>query len=367
MLTQAFDRLSPVLRSRYEQLLRRELAASPELADLHEDYLDYALRDHYLPRPVLTYFGYHARVDDVAFDDVERIGDGLLSPQLLRDFLAIHDDIVDEDLEKLGKPPLPVVLSTRHSGGAQLAKAGKDLALYYGDFLMGVLLRVVAAVEPPTRSATLTRLVADTLYVSQRGQLAELMAEDKPLDQVTVDDLLTIYEHKAAYYCYSFPFEVGVRLAGHSPDIAEAVRPVLLRIGAMSQIIDDLTGAFPGIVDHDKDTLGELVHLRRTVLLVLLAQQDLSDTVRALLAAQPPLLRADAEHLRAELWSSPVPVLALQLCEELLSDIRPRASRLPLGAAASEYLDDLIEHRLEGSVARLRSALNVAEGSCSPG
>lgn len=264
-------------------------------------------------------------------------------------------------MEKFGKPPLPVVLSARREG-AQLTKAGKDLALYYGDFLMGVLLRVVAAVEPPARSATLSRLVADTLYVNQRGQLAELLAEDKPLDQVTVDDLLTIYERKAAYYCYSVPFEVGVRLAEDSSDIADAVRPVLLRIGVLSQIIDDLTGAFPGIVDHDKDTLGELAHLRRTVLLVLLAQQDISDTVQALLTAQPPLPRTDVEHLRAELWSSPVPVLALRLCEVLLSDIRPRTSGLPLGTAASEYLNDLIQHRLEGSVARLRSALNISGG-----
>jgi len=182
-----------------------------------------------------------------------------------------------------------------------------------------------------------------------------------------VSDLLTIYERKAAYYCYSFPFEVGVRLAGHSPDVADAVRPVLLRIGVTSQLIDDITGAFPGIVDEDKDTLGELAHLRRTVLLILLAQQDMPDPIRARLAAKPPLSLTEAERLRVELWDSPVPTLALQLCQDLLSDIQPQMSGLPLGIATSEYVDDLIQHRLEGSIARLRSALApLGKSSHSP-
>lgn len=111
MLTTAFHHLSPRLAARYRALLDRELAGSPELASLHRTYIEYALRDRNLPRPVLAYFGYHAVADAVDFTDVDHIGDGLLIPQLLRDVLAIHDDIVDEDLDKFGASPLPVVMS----------------------------------------------------------------------------------------------------------------------------------------------------------------------------------------------------------------------------------------------------------------
>ncbi|MGH3873912.1 MAG: hypothetical protein ACRDSR_20805 [Pseudonocardiaceae bacterium] len=40
-------------------------------------------------------------------------------------------------MEKFGAPPLPVELS--HTGGTALTKLGKDLALYYADFLLGVI------------------------------------------------------------------------------------------------------------------------------------------------------------------------------------------------------------------------------------
>lgn len=113
VLAEAFTHLSPQFAERYRALLCNEVADSPELDHLHQLYTEYALRDLHLPRPVLAYFGYHALTDSADFTDVERIGDGLLVPQLLRDVLAIRDDIVDEDLEKFGAPPLPVALSAR--------------------------------------------------------------------------------------------------------------------------------------------------------------------------------------------------------------------------------------------------------------
>ena len=91
MLEEAFAQLSPKLLSRYEALVRRETAESPELETLHAEYIPYALRDHFLPRPILAYMGFHATSTTVSFDDVDRIGDALFLPQLVRDFLAIHD------------------------------------------------------------------------------------------------------------------------------------------------------------------------------------------------------------------------------------------------------------------------------------
>jgi hypothetical protein len=54
MLDEAFATLSPRLAERYMDLLSSELAGSPELGYLHRVYVDYALRDRHLPRPVLA-------------------------------------------------------------------------------------------------------------------------------------------------------------------------------------------------------------------------------------------------------------------------------------------------------------------------
>jgi geranylgeranyl pyrophosphate synthase len=354
VLAEAFDKLGPQLATHYTALLARELAESPELASLHDVYTEYARRDRNLPRPVLAYFGYHAFVDAVDFTDFDHIGEGLLIPQLLRDVLAIHDDIVDEDLDKFGAPPLPVALS---STVGQLTQHGKDLALYYGDFLVGVLFRVAAGV-PGEAGRALVRLIADTLYVSQRGQLAELLAEEKPLTDVTIGDLLLIGERKAAHYCYSFPFVVGATLTGHAiADIEPAVR-LLLKIGIASQVVDDITGAFPGVIDHDKDTLGEIANLRRTVPLVLLATGTHHAETTALLTSATPLSTPDAKKLRDVLWNSDVLARALTLSHDLLDQINADIDKLALGQAALSYLRELIEYRLSGSLARFEQALN---------
>lgn len=355
MLDEAFSQLSPVLVDRYRDLLDRECARSPELAELHQTYVEYALRDKFLPRPVLAYIGYHARSHAVDFTVDSAVADGLLIPQLLRDVLAIHDDIVDEDLDKFGAPPLPVQLSTAGGGTPHLTKHGKDLALYYGDFLIGVMLRV-AGRQPAHLISGLTRLIADTLYVNQRGQLAELLTENRPVADTTVEDLLLVGERKAAHYCYAFPFALGAILAGHPPDIIEAVQPVLVRIGTASQVVDDITGTFPGVLDHDKDTLGEIANLRRTVPLVLLAHEGVADAT-SLLAANPPLDGGDARRLRELLWNSNVPTRAVELCDRLLNDIHPRLDSLPIAEAARTYLRDLVEHRLRRNVERLRSSI----------
>ncbi|PSK96181.1 geranylgeranyl pyrophosphate synthase [Murinocardiopsis flavida] len=348
MLSDAFDRLSPVLRQRYRELLEREFTDSPELSDLHRLYIDYALRDAHLPRPVLAYVGYHADSATVDFSDADTIAEGLLIAQLLRDVLAIHDDIVDEDLEKFGAAPLPVAFS----GGERLTQHGKNLALYYADYLVGVMLRVAARLPAAAR---VSALIAEILHTNQRGQLAELLAETRPLTATSVDDLLLIGERKAAYYCYVFPFRLGALLAGHDERHIDPAAAVLTRIGTASQVIDDLTGAFPGLIDHDKDTLGEIANLRRTVPLVLLAQSTRDAQVRHLLESPPPLGGQDAHRLRSALWNSTVPAEAVRLCDGLIADITPRLNGLALGAPATQYLNDLVEHRLIGSVDRLRA------------
>lgn len=353
MLEQAFRELGPHLAGSYRQLLGRELEPSPELSSLHGDYLDYALLDRVMPRPILAYFGFHAASDAVTFDDADAIGDGLLLPQLLRDFLAIHDDIVDEDLDKFGASPLPVTFSGPDELAA-LTKQGKDLALFYGDLLIAILFKVAQS-QPAPAGPALVSLITQTLYTNQRGQLAELLAEQRPLSATTVEDVLLIGERKAAHYCYEFPFSVGAILAGHSDLLVAPVRDLLLRIGTASQVIDDITGAFPHVIDDDKDTLGEIIHLRRTIPLVLLAQARPPRHISHLLEAKPPLQPAQALVLRDYMYEHGVPAQASRICQRMVSGIHGRFDELPTGPALAAYLRDLVHHRLVAPLNRLNA------------
>jgi geranylgeranyl pyrophosphate synthase len=309
--------------------------------------------------------GFHALSGSVDFTDDEGLLDRLLIAQLLRDILAIHDDVVDEDHEKFGAPTLPLSLSSDRGLEGELSRQGKDLALFYGDILFGVLGKLVGKL-PSHALARVQGLIGETFAVTSSGQAEELLVESSPVADTTVGTILGIAERKAAHYCYVFPFRLGAYLAGHSDEDIEAGARLLLAIGRASQVIDDITGAFPGVVDDDKDSIGEIMQLRRTVPLVLFARESSPDEQsQRLLLQHPPLEQNEALELRRAMWKSDVPQRALELCEAQLAvamrcfdEVR---SEMRIGVPTREYLADLIDFRLRGSLERLRKGIAACQ------
>lgn len=357
VLKRAFEILGPQLSERYEHILAEFFSDSPSLKRLHNEYKQYASLDSSLPRPILAYFGYHSLSSIADFNDLDQIGDALLIPQAIRDFLAIHDDIVDEDLEKFSQSTLPVRFSERDG---LIDKQGKDLALFYGDLLFSMVLRLAA--DAPQKTGALVNLIRSTINVTLRGQIEELLIADRPLSDIGIDEVLGFASRKAADYCYAFPYSVGAALSSVPGRVVTATRQFLLDVGTLSQLIDDLTGAFPGEIDHDKDALGEIINLRPTVPLVMLAQTDIPRALESLLRSSPPLSYDDAADIRDYLRTSTVPTQAIALCRHRLARLKPRLHRLPLGEFSTSYLSDLLDFRVRQSLNRLEQSIGTEPG-----
>lgn len=359
----AFDTFSPLLREGYRALIGRLQSALPGngLDELHASYGEYAVLDRFLPRPILTLFGYGASEDEVTEDHLDDLSDLVYLPQLFRDFLAIHDDIVDEDLVKFGEPTLPVSYSAvarQPMAELQMTKWGKDLALYYGDLVFGFIGEVIAtsSAAPPEQSA-LSAALSRTLQRNQVGQLRELLLQEQPPESIEPDALIEVYRLKAADYCYALPFELGALVSRRPRDLIDGVRSVLLDIGAASQIIDDLAGACPWLLGDEKDSVGEWTQLRRTLLLVLLARSDkIGDDTRRVLR-QSSCTPEQAQGLRDSLADADVIEEALVEIERLTQGARRRLDQQPLGTATRDYISDVLRFRVEDTVDALRSAL----------
>lgn len=173
--------------------------------------------------------------DDLSTGHLDRLGDLVYLPQLFRDFLAIHDDVVDEDLVKFGEPTLPVSYSTvgcQPAPDLQMTKWGKDLALFYGDLVFGYTGEVIAtsAAAPPEQAA-LSAALSRTLQRNQIGQLRELLLQEQPPESIDPGALIEIYRLKAADYCYAFPFELGALVSRQPRELIDGVRSVLLDVG----------------------------------------------------------------------------------------------------------------------------------------
>lgn len=354
MLERAFEELSPVIRGQFSSFLHQKYVdADPFLVPLHTLYQEYAVRDLFLPRPVLTFFGYVSNRSNLNFEDVSEIGDIIFLSQLIRDLLAIHDDVVDEDFVKFGKPPIPVLFSAIEKGTPayehrEITKFGKDMALFYGDYIVGIAYSVI---ENAPGGLEVTRellsLTNRTIILNQQGQMRELLLQMRTPRDISVNEILDIYRLKAAHYCYAFPFEIGLIVARSSQAVREVSQSILLQIGTASQIIDDLAGAFPEILDQGKDTVGELIQLRRTVLLVLLCQNlDIDSQLQKLISVKQSCTREQAMEIKAAMLKYKALDKAIELVMELMSGIKSHIGSVDLTEATVSYLTDLVDTRI---------------------
>lgn len=205
MLTRLFDRVSPELAIGYCSLLQRwtaEHIPDPMLEEAARAYCRYALGDLNLPRPLLMMVGYgadHAYLDESL---AAELGEVVFLPQIIRDLLAIHDDIVDGDLVKFEQPTLPAAFAElAPADHPEPALFGQHLALYWGDLLYGLMGNLIDLADKRARDQLWTR-VSQLLCRTQRGQFSELMLQHKPPAHITPGTLLEMYADKAADYCY---------------------------------------------------------------------------------------------------------------------------------------------------------------------
>lgn len=337
MLTELRKRLAPILSTGYgeavDEWTGRHIA---DLPDMTAAYHDYALADRNLNRPLLTLVGYGARRSGLGPELYDEVGPACFIAQVVRDFLAIHDDIVDGDREKFGQPTLPAVL-------------GDEAAIFFGDLLLGLIGDLIEGAPIPAQARhRLHVLVLRALRRNQRGQLTELALQRRSPREVPTEILLQVYADKAAEYCFVLPFEIGTVLAGESSAIADIVRPTLEDIGVASQIIDDIAGHITG---SGKDTPGELLHLRRTVLLSELARRTPPGHPLDAVISGQTASADDVPVIREAFASSGALRATGRHAEALAGRARAAIPGLPLAGPAIEYLMDLLTLRVTENLA----------------
>ncbi|WP_044640475.1 polyprenyl synthetase family protein [Risungbinella massiliensis] len=357
-IAEAFQEWSPVLYTRYQELISRwNTDIDP---NIFGHYQSYAWGDQHLPRPLLTWIGYLSTSTQATRSELDSLGDTVFLSQLLRDLLAIHDDIVDEDRIKFGSPTLPVRLSARTQEiknwrDQSLNKQGKDLSLFFGDSLFSFILQVIMdSNHPETTKWKLLKLVEETNRLTQRGQIQELLLAEIPFTEIRMNHLLEVYRWKAGTYCYAFPFEIGCLVNGSIPiETQKKASTLLTQIGAASQIIDDIAGCFPEVLEQGKDTLGELLHLRRTVLLVDLAHQPhLSRRVQEILKKSECSIQ-EAWILKKEMKKMGTLQRAVSLSKSLINNAEQQISNFGFSPISTEYLTDLVYKRVTKNIERV--------------
>jgi geranylgeranyl diphosphate synthase type II len=256
--------------------------------------------------------------------DVEIAARVAAAYELLHTALIVHDDVIDRDFVRRGRPNVSGSYRDRAAtAGIPLPLAehrGMSVAVIAGDLALAGAYRLLdeCGADELTRGR-LIELFDDAVSAAAAGEYIDVdfsLHDEMP----TVDEVVEMERLKTAWYSFEAPLQAGAVLAGSSLPTIDALGRFGCNIGIAYQIVDDVLGVFGEEDVTGKSSVGDLREGKRTVLIAHAATRPEWDEVAVLFGA-PDLDGRGASRLRDALVSSG----ARGYAERLASDFANRA------------------------------------------
>lgn len=294
-------------------------------------------------RPLLVNLGYQA-VNDQADQRIVDIGCAF---ELLHTALVIHDDIIDQDFTRRGKPTLAAHYRDealeRGKAQATAEHVGHSAALLAGDVLIAQALRLMhAACRGLACADQILELFHTAIQQSAAGELDDIVFSAH-LDSPNLDDVLRMHRLKTAAYSFVAPLVSGALLAGASAKVVTRLTDFANLLGACYQIIDDVLGTFGDPQATGKPTDSDLREGKSTVLIALVER----------ITTAAPVVESwrDGEvsgaAMRALLITHDIETQARALADQYCTQARNELAQLSLRPDVRETFDQLIADLLQ--------------------
>lgn len=271
--------------------------------------------------------------------------------ELLHTAFVIHDDVIDGDEVRRGRPNVGGTFAARARGaGVPRARArlyGDAAGILAGDLaLAGAVREVALCGARPEVVAHLLDLLEDVLHRSAAGELADVrisLTADACLSEV-----LHVAEWKTAAYSFELPLRAAGLLAEASEEVVTALGAVGRHLGTAFQLCDDLNGVFGSAQETGKDPLGDLREGKCTALIAI-ARSHAQWPELSRFVGNPDLTPQGAQRARELL----VACGARHAVETLVHDLREAAvaEACALPEAARAVLVAMIDTLVPSTVA----------------
>lgn len=179
---------------------------------------------------------------------------------LLHTAFVIHDDVIDGDEIRRGRPNVLGQFSAyADSAGASPERAkryGESAGILAGDLALLGALRVIAT-SGASRSVLnrLIHLLDDVLRRSAAGELADVRVS---FTGATLEEIIDIAAWKTSAYSFELPLQAAAILAGAGEDIVAGLGRAGRSLGIAFQLLDDIDGVFAPADQTGKDPLSDL-------------------------------------------------------------------------------------------------------------
>ncbi|MGC5166941.1 polyprenyl synthetase family protein [Luteimicrobium sp. DT211] len=291
--------LETELQRRLDDARSRARAAGPGAEALWDDVRDATLGGKRLrPRLLLAT---HRALGGTQDEAARQLASAF---ELLHTAFCLHDDVIDRDTERHGRP----TVSARYTAGARAAGAsagqaeacGVAAGVLAGDLALTLAMRLVATapVAPATRERLLD-LLDGVVQRSASGELDDVLAVVEPA-HARLTDVLRTASRKTAEYTVVAPLVVGAELAGASGGLVDLLRVAGRSLGVAFQLQDDVLGTFGDERLTGKSIRSDLAEGKVTALVVLARRTAAWPEVAAHLG-DPSVTASDARRVRSVL------------------------------------------------------------------
>lgn len=306
---------------------------------------EFTLRGGKRLRPIFCIYGYKCFSDA----QIDAIIGASISLELMQSYLLIHDDIMDEDELRRGKPTFHIVckaLGERLFGPSapRPEKFGENIAIVAGDLLEAYGEEVLAT--SPFASESVRMAVAKYAEIVKNvgyGQILDLVAGLR--GSITEDEILMIHKLKTASYTIEGPLHIGALLAGAREADLRILSSYGIPLGLAFQIQDDILGLFGSEEKTGKPVGSDLREGKKTLLIYHALQNCTEDEKEVLRRAlgNPHLTRAEIERVREIVCETGSLEYSRTHVEKLIAQAVQAMSDAPFRSEAKEFLIKIAE------------------------
>ena len=269
--------------------------------------------------------------------------------EMLHAALLVHDDVVDRDWRRRGRPTVGELFrrdAVAAGASAEEAEhAGESAAILAGDLLLSGALRLATTcTADPRRSRAVADVVFEAVTASAAGELDDLLLSLRRFGagHPGVQDILDMERLKTATYSFEAPLRAGALLAGAAAEDAERLARAGALLGVGYQVVDDVLGTFGDPEVTGKSVDADLRSGKATVLTAHGMQVPRTRRVLGQLASGT----ATVERAREALAASGAREAAVELATDLVGQARELLDGLALPEDERAQLDSLCHHVL---------------------
>ncbi|MBI0583378.1 MAG: polyprenyl synthetase family protein [Methanomassiliicoccus sp.] len=189
--------------------------------------------------------------------------------EIIHNFTLVHDDVMDNDSMRRGRPAVHVLFDM-------------PTAIIAGDALFARAFEIITDSEvPPEHINRLVKITAHTVWLIAEGQQDDMDFENMPVESVSIDDYLAMIYKKTAVL-FECAAEGGALIGGGTEEQITRMKDYARLMGMGFQVWDDILA-----LTGDEKTLGKPVGndirngKRTLIVLHALSAMDKADPKRA--------------------------------------------------------------------------------------